>query len=397
MATKAKSSSKKEAPSTATVEKQADKPVKKTKPAAKPAVVKKAVVKTKISNKKEAPSTATVEEQTEKTVKKTKTVVKPAAEKKAVVKTKKEKKSEVGKIKNPETIRYKKTEVSLKSLLKDYEALKNGAPSLNKFQKKAMRRYHREEALKPYQAELIRMQKCLENNNRRMIILFEGRDAAGKGGTIRRVTRYMNEKHYRVVAMAKPNEYERTQWFFQKYIAQLPRGGEVVLFDRSWYNRAVVEPVFGFCTPEEYSNFMKGVVGFEKDLVRQGTIFVKLYFSVVKEEQAKRFKRRKTDPLRQWKLSEIDVQAQDRWDDFTNQKYEMLKKTHTNIAPWTIIRSNNKHEARLNAMKVILNAVPYERGNADLDFVPDPNIVLSGSREKEIMDAQRIKLGSFVG
>ncbi|RUM47679.1 MAG: polyphosphate kinase 2, partial [Desulfocapsa sp.] len=290
-----------------------------------------------------------------------------------------------------------KKEISLKELLKEYDALKKGEPALNKFQRKAIRRYHREEALKPYQAELIRMQKCLENNKRRMIILFEGRDAAGKGGTIRRVTRYMNEKHYRVVAMARPTEYEKTQWFFQKYIAQLPRGGEVVLFDRSWYNRAVVEPVFGFCTSEEYSNFMRGVVGFEKDLVRQGTIFVKLYFSVVKEEQAKRFKRRKTDPLRQWKLSEIDVQAQDRWDDFTNQKYEMLKKTHTNIAPWTIIRSNNKHEARLNAMKVILNAVPYDRGNTDLDFVPDSNIVLSGSREKEIMDAQRIKLGSFVG
>ena len=128
--------------------------------------------------------------------------------------------------------------------------LKKGSPALNKFQRKAIRRYHREEALKPYQAELIRMQKCLENNNRRMIILFEGRDAAGKGGTIRRVTRYMNEKHYRVVAMAKPTEYEKTQWFFQKYIAQLPRGGEVVLFDRSWYNRAVVEPVFGFRSEE---------------------------------------------------------------------------------------------------------------------------------------------------
>jgi len=213
----------------------------------------------------------------------------------------------------------------------------------------------------------------------------------------RRVSRYMNEKHYRVVAMAKPTENETTQWFFQKYIAQFPRGGEVVLFDRSWYNRAVVEPVFGFCTPEEYKHFMQGVVGFEKDLVRQGTILVKLYFSVTKEEQARRFDRRKTDPLRQWKLSEIDVQAQDRWDDFTTQKYEMLKKTHTNTAPWTIIRSNNKHEARLNAMKVILNAVPYERGAKNLDFVPDPDIVISGSREKEIMDAQRIKLGSFVG
>jgi polyphosphate kinase 2 len=298
---------------------------------------------------------------------------------------------------NPETILFQNKKVNLKTLLKEHKKLKNGDPCMNKYQKKAIRRYHREEALKPYQAELIRMQKCLENNNRRMIILFEGRDAAGKGGTIRRVTRYMNEKHYRIVALSKPTDHEKTQWFFQRYVAQFPRGGEVVLLDRSWYNRAVVEPVFGFCTPEEYKNFMRGVIGFEKDIVRQGTILVKLYFSVTKEEQAKRFKRRKTDPLRQWKLSEIDVQAQDRWDDFTTQKYEMLKKTHTNVSPWTIIRSNNKHLARLNAMKVILNSVPYERGNPELDFVPDPKVVISGSREKELMDAQRIKLGSFVG
>jgi polyphosphate kinase 2 len=301
------------------------------------------------------------------------------------------------KAKNPEIIRYKKKGVILKDLLDEYGQLSRSCQKLNKYQEKAIRQYYREEALKPYQAELIRMQKHLERNNSKMIILFEGRDAAGKGGTIRRVTRYMNEKHYRVVAMAKPTEHQKTQWYFQKYAAQLPRGGEVVLFDRSWYNRAVVEPVFGFCTPEEYKNFMRGVIGFEKDLVRQGTILIKLYFSVTKEEQAKRFNRRKTDPLRQWKLSEIDVQAQDRWDDFTNQKYEMLKKTHTNIAPWTIIRSNNKYEARLNAMRIILNAVPYKRGNSDLDFVPDPEVVISGAREKEIMDAQRIKLGSFVG
>ncbi len=307
------------------------------------------------------------------------------------------KKKQNKKGKNPETILYRKKEIILKDLLKDYKEMQKGAPSLNEYQKKAIRRYYREEALKPYQADLIRLQKCLERNGQKMIILFEGRDAAGKGGTIRRVTRYMNEKHYRVVALGKPTDREKTQWFFQKYIAQFPRGGEVVLFDRSWYNRAVVEPVFDFCTPEEYKNFMRGVVGLEKDLVRQGTILVKLYFSVTMEEQARRFDRRKTDPLRQWKLSEIDVQAQDRWDDFTNQKYEMLKRTHTNIAPWTIIRSNNKHEARLNAMKVILNSVPYERGNDNLDFVPNPDVVISGSREKEIMDAQRIKLGSFIG
>lgn len=309
----------------------------------------------------------------------------------------KKKKKEKKKSKNPNKIIIDDKEVKLSSFIKDYKTLADGSPKMNKFQRKAIRRYHREEMLKPYQAELIKMQQCLEKSGRKMIILFEGRDAAGKGGTIRRVTRYMNEKHYRIVALGKPTEEQKTQWFFQKYIAQLPRGGEVVLFDRSWYNRAVVEPIFGFCTNEEYKNFMRGVTGFEKDLVRQGTILVKLYFSVTQEEQARRFKRRKTDPLRQWKLSEIDVQAQDRWNDFTTQKYEMLKRTHTNTAPWTIIRSNNKHQARLNAMKIILNAVPYERGNKDLDFVPDPEVVISGSREKEIMDAQRLKLGSFVG
>jgi polyphosphate kinase 2 len=265
-----------------------------------------------------------------------------------------------------------------------------------KLKKKALRRYLREEELKPYQAELIKMQQYLEESGTRMIILFEGRDAAGKGGTIRRVTRYMNEKHYRIVALGKPTEQEKTQWFFQKYVRQFPRGGEVVLFDRSWYNRAMVEPVFGFCSATEYKNFMRGVSGFEKDLVRQGTILIKLYFSVTKEEQERRFNRRKTDPLRQWKLSEVDVQAQERWDDFTHVKYEMLKKTHTTHAPWKVIRSNDKHQARLNVMKVILNSVPYERLDTALDFVPDPAVVISGSRELEKMEAQRLRGGKFL-
>ena len=264
-----------------------------------------------------------------------------------------------------------------------------------RIKKKAYERFMREEELKPFQAELIKMQQYLEQSKRRMIILFEGRDAAGKGGTIRRVTRYMNEKHYRVVALGKPTEHQKTQWFFQKYVEQFPRGGEVVLFDRSWYNRAMVEPVFGFCTDEEYKNFNRGVTGFEKDIIRQGTIMVKLYFSVTKEEQARRFERRKSDPLRQWKLSEVDVQAQERWDDFTNVKYQMLKNTHTTHAPWKIIRSNDKHLARLNAMKVILNSVPYDRSGSELDFVPDANIVVSGARELETMEAQRMRSGKF--
>lgn len=280
--------------------------------------------------------------------------------------------------------------------LKDQITSEAMAPDLKKISKKALRRYLREEELKPYQAELIKMQQYLEQTGKRMIILFEGRDASGKGGTIRRVTRYMNEKHYRVVALGKPTEHEKTQWFFQKYVRQFPRGGEVVLFDRSWYNRAMVEPVFGFCTDIEYKNFMRGVGGFEKDLVRQGTILVKLYFSVTKDEQKRRFERRKHDTLRQWKLSEVDVQAQERWDEFTNVKYEMLKKTHTTHSPWKIIRSNDKHQARINAMKVILNSVPYERLDPDLNYVPDPEIVLSGSRELEKMEEQRLRGGKFL-
>lgn len=288
------------------------------------------------------------------------------------------------------------TELTLEELMNNNKQLKEDNVALKKGNSKAIKKFKLEQSLKPYQAELIKMQKYLEETGKRMIILFEGRDASGKGGTIRRVTRYMNEKHYRIVALGKPTEEQKTQWFFQKYINHLPAGGEQVLFDRSWYNRAMVEPVFGFCTDQDYKNFMKGVTGFEKDLVRQGTILVKLYFSVTREEQARRFERRKTDPLRQWKLSEVDVQAQERWDDFTNVKYEMLRKTHTASAPWTIIRSNDKYQARLNAMKTILNSVPYERLDPSLDFVPNSKVVYSGAHEIEIMEAQRLREGKFV-
>ena len=287
--------------------------------------------------------------------------------------------------------------MDLDELISNYQDAMEAENKLKSSAKKALKKRRQEQSLKPYQAELLKLQAYLEDTGRRMVILFEGRDASGKGGTIRRVTRYMNEKHYRVVALGKPTSEQRTQWFFQKYVTQLPRGGEMVLFDRSWYNRAVVEPIFGFCTPDEYKNFMRGVTGFEKDLVRQGTILVKLYFSVTKDEQARRFERRKTDPLRQWKLSEVDLQAQERWDEFTTQKYEMLKRTHTTHAPWTVIRSNDKYLARINAMKVILNSVPYDRSSSDVDFVPDPNIVISGSREVETMEAERLKSGKFAG
>ena len=288
-------------------------------------------------------------------------------------------------------------ETRLEECVHDREQLEKENTRLKKLKKKAVRRYLREEELKPFQAELLGVQRYLEEHQRRMIILFEGRDAAGKGGTIRRATRYMNEKHYRVVALGKPTEEQKTQWYYQKYVSQFPRAGEIVLFDRSWYNRAMVERVFSYCTEKEYYDFMRGVVGFERDLVRQDTILVKLYFSVTKEEQAYRFDRRKNDPLRKWKLSEVDLQAQDRWDDFTNVKYEMLKRTHTIDAPWTVLRSNDKHLARLNAIKVILNAVPYERQDTSLDYALDENVMVSGSREFEIMEVERVRSGKFTG
>ena len=257
-------------------------------------------------------------------------------------------------------------------------------------------RYLEEKATRPYQAELIKLQNFLENNKKKMIIIIEGRDAAGKGGSIRSITRFMNEKHYRVVALGKPSDVQVTQWYFQRYVEQFPRGGEIVLFDRSWYNRAMVEPVFGFCTQEQYTTFMKTVTRFEEDLVNHGIVFMKIYFSVSKQEQAERFKERETNPLKQWKLSEIDVQMQGRWDEFTQMKYQMLKQTHTFTTPWTIIRSNNKFLARLNAIKSILNKVDYAERNMNLDYTIDSSIVYSGAHEVELMEQQLRDKGKFI-
>jgi polyphosphate kinase 2 len=261
---------------------------------------------------------------------------------------------------------------------------------------KALKRYRKQEELKVYEAELIKLQEQLERDRRRMIILFEGRDAAGKGGAIQRITFYMNPRHYRVVALGRPTEEERSQWFYQKYVSHFPRGGEIVIFDRSWYNRAMVEPVFGFCSEKEHQDFMRGVAGFEQDLVRQGILLIKFYFSVSKAVQARRFEIRKTNPLKQWKLSEIDLQVQDRWDEFSQRKYEMLKRTHTLAAPWTIVRADNKHRARLNAIKVILNSVDYQRRNDALDYTPDPALVLSGATELEKMTADLLRTGHLI-
>jgi len=273
----------------------------------------------------------------------------------------------------------------------------NSSETLQKKVYKKYSYYLQESSLKPYQVELLKLQEYLEKQDEKMIVLVEGRDASGKGGAIRRITRYMNEKHYRTVALGKPSEVQRSQWYFQRYVEQFPRGGEIVLFARSWYNRAMVEPVFNFCTKEQYATFMKSVPSFEEDLVNHGFYFIKIYFSVTKEEQNARFTDREINPLKQWKLSEIDVQMQERWDEFTQMKYEMLKQTHTEVAPWTVIRSNNKFKARLNAIKTILNSVPYENRNMDLDYTVDEQIVHSGHREIENMEADLKSQGKFIG
>ena len=267
------------------------------------------------------------------------------------------------------------------------------------FKKMLFKRYLKhtqESSLKPYQAELIKLQDHLEKTQKKMIILIEGRDAAGKGGSIRRITRYMNEKHYRVVALGKPSDVQVGQWYFQRYVEQFPRGGEIVLFDRSWYNRAMDEPIFGFCTQEQYNTFMKTVSQFEGDLVQHGIIFHKIYFSVSKDVQAKRFKERETNQLKMWKLSEIDVQMQEKWDEFTEMKYQMLKQTHTHSSPWSVIRSNDKFQARLNAIKSILNRVNYEDRNMSLDYTVNPNIYYSGAHEIELMENQLRETGKFI-
>lgn len=256
--------------------------------------------------------------------------------------------------------------------------------------------YFESEALKPYQAELIKLLAHLEATGRKVIVLFDGRDASGKGGTIRRLTRYMNEKHYRVVALGKPSQHQRTELHMKRYIEQFPHAGEIVFFDRSWYNRAMVEPVMKFCTPRQYREFLRKVNDYEDSFVSdKKTILIKLYFSVSKKEQAERFKRRQDDPLRQWKLSEVDLQAQDLWDEFTEMKYRLLKKTHTKQNPWFVIRSDDKQKARLETMKLILSQVPYRGRSRSLSLHPDPQVIVPGNKEIERMEKERRKYGRF--
>lgn len=298
---------------------------------------------------------------------------------------------------------------SLGNIDRKLEELKDLSPSCKKIRKllkkkdkdvileSALEKYFNKEELIPYQAELIKLQQHLEKTGKKMVITFDGRDASGKGGTIRRVSRYMNEKHYRIVALGKPSKIQQTELHMKRYIEQFPHSGEIVLFDRSWYNRAMVEPVMGFCTKKQYNRFMKKVPSYENNFIDDGkTMLLKLYFSVSKDEQARRFKRRKNDPLRQWKLSEVDLQAQDLWDEFTQMKFELLKKSHTPKTPWYIIKSDDKQQARLNTIKLILNTTKYSGRKRTLDVIPDPNIVIPGDIELKNMKQQRKKYGKFL-
>ncbi len=213
--------------------------------------------------------------------------------------------------------------------------------------------------LREKQEELIKLQNWVIENEKKVVILFEGRDAAGKGGAIRRITEYINPRQFRIVALNIPTEDERKQWFFQRYINQLPKPGEIVFFDRSWYNRAVVEPVNGFCSAHEYEIFMSQVNEFEKMLIQSDTYLIKFYFSITKEEQAKRFKQIKKDPKKQWKMTPVDEKAQELWDQYTTYKERMFAETNSQMAPWKIIDADKKSPARLEAICHVLETIPY--------------------------------------
>jgi polyphosphate kinase len=232
-----------------------------------------------------------------------------------------------------------------------------------------------EQQMAELQVELLKLQNWVKETGERIVVLFEGRDAAGKGGTIKRFMEHLNPRGARVVALEKPNERERTQWYFQRYIENLPAGGEIVFFDRSWYNRAGVERVMGFCSPNDYLEFMRQCPELERMLVRSGVRLFKFWFSVTREEQLRRFLSRENDPLKQWKLSPIDKASLDKWDDYTEAKEAMFFYTDTADAPWTIIKSDDKKRARLNCMQYFLSSIPYPNMNRKVVVGPDPLIV----------------------
>ena len=236
------------------------------------------------------------------------------------------------------------------------------------------------------QIQLLRLQSWVKDTGQQLVVLFEGRDAAGKGGTIKRFTEHLNPRGTRVVALDKPSEREQTQWYFQRYVAHLPAAGEIVLFDRSWYNRAGVERVMGYCTDEQYQRFMRQAPEFERMLVDSGIRLVKFWFSVSRREQRTRFIVRRIDPVRQWKLSPTDLASLDRWDDYTAAKEAMFAATDTDYAPWTVIKSNDKKRARLEALRYVLCALPYEGKDEAVVGRPDPNIVVAAA---DVLESDR--------
>lgn len=239
-----------------------------------------------------------------------------------------------------------------------------------------MKAVHYEEELLKLQGELVDLQRWIAKHKRRVCILFEGRDAAGKGGTIRRFTMHLNPRSMRVVALTKPTDVEQGQWYFRRYIKQLPEPGELVFFDRSWYNRAVVEPVMGFCSHDEYNKFMVQVPEFEHMLYEDGVDIIKFWFSISKDEQQKRFDDRLKNPLKRWKFSVVDREGQRLWDKYTHYKEQMYSKTHTAINPWIIIKSNDKKQARLESIRHVLSKFDYEgKGDSGTTILPDPNVV----------------------
>ena len=251
--------------------------------------------------------------------------------------------------------------------------------------------------LKKLQIEFMKLQTHMKNSGERVLALFEGRDAAGKGGTIKRLIEHLNPRYAHVVALTKPNETESTQWYFQRYVPYLPSAGEIVLFDRSWYNRAMVEPVMGFCTDEQNKRFLKDVPMLEELLVKDGIKLFKFYFSVSKDEQKRRFDSRKTDPLKHYKLSPVDNLAQKYWDQYSIRKFQMLSETNRTIAPWTIVRSDNKKFARLNCMKFLLSNMQYADKLPAKELEPDPKVIVSGIDELRHMEENLMKPSNLFG
>jgi len=241
---------------------------------------------------------------------------------------------------------------------------------------KPLRNIEYERELVKLQIEMVQLQKWIREQRKRVVVIFEGRDAAGKGGTIRRFIEHLNPRSMRVVALTKPNEIEKGQWYFRRYVKELPNPGEIVFFDRSWYNRAVVEPVMRFCSKVDYQKFMKQVPEFEHMLYEDGVEIIKFWFSISKEEQLRRFDKRRLNPLKQWKLSAVDEKSQTLWDQYTYYKEEMFSKTHTTFSPWIIVESNKKKRARLESMRYVLSHFDYPgKEKARTILYPDPNIV----------------------